>query len=188
MTKTKLFFGSLFFTAGLLSVLFFFNRPKRYERVEPELVRLANDVYLGAQLRPENIAPLRERGIKTIIDMRPNGEEKDQPSSFSMSRMARRNGMDFRYTPVPHETIPEEAVLALEAWLTTEAKPAVLYCRTGRRAARLFALVEASRDDGPDLNAILETVRAAKFTADDLKEDIAKRISQRKSQPAERKN
>jgi protein tyrosine phosphatase (PTP) superfamily phosphohydrolase (DUF442 family) len=63
--------------------------------------------------------------------------------------------------------------------LEKEPKPAALYCRTGRRAARLFALAEAARFNGPDADAIAQMVRNAGFAADDLAPEIANRISRR---------
>jgi uncharacterized protein (TIGR01244 family) len=116
--------------------------------------------------------------------MRPDGEAADQAPSAEIKNAAERDGLGFHYIPVPHESIPEADVQALSEVLSHDNMPAVLYCRTGRRAVRLFALVEASRVDGPGADAILGTVRAAGFSADDLREDIARRLANRTSAPA----
>lgn len=92
--------------------------------------------------------------------------------------------MRFLYIPVPHESIPESAVAALDHALSEDPRSAVLYCRTGRRAARLFALVQASRSDGPGADEIFKMVSAAGFSAEDLKDDINQRIAHRGGAPS----
>jgi uncharacterized protein (TIGR01244 family) len=145
----------------------------------PRLVPVSEHIAITAQLQPNDIPILGRSGINTIVDIRPDGEATGQPSSKGLAKIAEKNLIEFHYIPVPHETIPEEAVQKLRDVLADPAGRTVLYCRTGRRAVRLFALVEASRPGGPDSKAILDMVRKAGFSAIDLKDDIARRISQR---------
>ena len=184
MTKLKLFLLSLLLTTGALMTVIYIHRPKAPPSSAPELVYIANGLFLTSQLKPENMRALKDRGIKTIVDIRPDGEATDQASSSEIAFASKDNGLGFHYIPVPHESIPDGAVDALKDVLSREAMPAVLYCRTGRRAVRLFALVEASRVGGPSTDAIVEMVRAAGFSADDLRDDIAQRLSHRSSTQA----
>ncbi|EDY22192.1 protein of unknown function DUF442 [Chthoniobacter flavus Ellin428] len=178
--KRWLFIGSLLLTMTvMLTALYLARDGGPYGRV-PKLTRLGQeDVYFTSQLRPKQIAGLPRYHIKTVVDIRPDGEAPHQPSSSEMVEVAFAYDIIFRYIPVPHESIPPEAVEALDKALTPKAMPACLYCRTGRRAVRLYALVQASRANGPDAAAILEMVRDAGFSADDLKEEIAQRIARR---------
>jgi uncharacterized protein (TIGR01244 family) len=180
MSKWKLFLLlSLLSTVGVL-IFWYANRPK--ERRFPALVPVGDRVYITSQLSLAQAPRLRWRGIRTLVDIRPDGEAADQPSSKEIGDVATQAGLSFHYVPVPHENIPPGAVDGLEEALASpEALPAVLYCRTGRRAARLFALAEASRVDGPAQDAIMEMVRKAGFSADDLQEEISRRIAQRTS-------
>ncbi len=118
-------------------------------------------------------------GIRSVIDLRPDGEAPDQTPAAEMERGAKQWRMEFHYIPVPHETIPDAAVDALSAALGNEIQPTVLYCRSGRRAVRTFALSLASRPDGGALPEILEIVKAAGFSAEDLKDNIEERIARR---------
>jgi uncharacterized protein (TIGR01244 family) len=186
MSKFMLFVVSVVVTTGTLLAVIYANRPERAGARIPDLMPLNGDIFLTSQLAPEHMRPLRNKGIRSVIDIRPDGEAAGQPSSDELSAASIRRGMKFHYVPVPHETIPDEAVDALRNALTQAPRPTVLYCRTGRRAARTFALAEASRVDGPDTQAILEMVRSAGFTTDDLREKIAERISRRSSSPAAR--
>lgn len=181
MSKKRLFFLSVVVTAAVLVVKIYLNRPGRNR---PELVAISDGVFLTSQLQPAGIPYLRkDYQIKTVVDFRPDGEAADQPSSAQIASSTRRYSIDFHYIPVPHESIPDDAVAGLSEVLSPDALPAVLYCRTGRRAVRTFALARASQADGPGLEAIMEMVRAAGFAADDLKSNIAERIAHRSSPP-----
>ena len=63
--------------------------------------------------------------------------------------------------------------------LGTSQKPVLLYCRSGSRAARTWALAEAARPGGLDEQAILQAVEQAGLDASDLQADIARRIAAR---------
>jgi uncharacterized protein (TIGR01244 family) len=113
------------------------------------------------------------------VDIRPDGEDAGQPPSTEIEHAAKAGEVGFYYIPVPHETIPDAAVDALSEAMSTSRLPTVLYCRTGRRAVRLFALAEATRTDGPTADSINLMVKKAGFSADDLQDAIAKRINSR---------
>lgn len=138
-------------------------------------------VAVSGQVTPEEIPELRERGFTTIISLRPDGEGADQPPSAVMAAAARENGMRFAYVPVAPGGIPDSAVAALDKALADNPGQVLLYCRSGKRAARTWALVEASRTSGMDGRAILAAMRAGGQSADDLGGEIAQRISQRAS-------
>jgi uncharacterized protein (TIGR01244 family) len=176
MTKHKLFWISfLGGMVGMLALAFFERRPPR-----PILIPIASNVFLTSQLEPKTVRFLKTRGIMAIVDLRPDGEEIGQATSAQMESAAKANGMSFHYIPVPHESIPESAVNALQRVLSEEQnRDTVLYCRTGRRAVRTFALAEASRQDGLPEAEILKAVESARFPVDDLKLAIAERISHR---------
>ncbi len=177
MVKTKLFFGSFAATLSVVLILFFIGRPP-----SATLQRISDHVFVTAQLQTKHIRRLTDQGIMTLIDLRPDGEAKDQPSSTAMRNAAEPRGLKFFYIPVPHESIPDESVAVLREALSDKQRPALLYCRTGRRAVRTFALVEASRPDGPTSEAILKMVKQAGFSADDIANEITQRIKHRKEE------
>jgi uncharacterized protein (TIGR01244 family) len=143
------------------------------------LNRLVADIWVSEQLHLDAIANLRARGFRTLIDLRPDGEAPDQPPASEVESAALGNNMRFFYVPVPHGDIPEEAVTALAKALANSPKPVLLYCRSGRRAARTWSLVEAARPNGLDANAIQAAVKAAGQSVDDLNAVILQRISHR---------
>lgn len=145
----------------------------------PTVKSLIKDISVTEQLEPKAIEHLRNSGFATIIDLRPDGEARDQPSSAEIAVAVQARHMTFSYVPVPHGDISDEAVIALAGAIANSPKPILLYCRSGRRAARTWSLVEASRSGGMDSAAILAAVGAAGQSADDLRDAITTRISLR---------
>jgi uncharacterized protein (TIGR01244 family) len=144
-----------------------------------ETRQLVPGIWVTAQVVPDQLVALRHRGFVALIDLRPDGEVVNQPSSKDMAGAASRAGMAFHYTPVPHGEIPARAVADLAQALATDARPVLLYCHSGRRAARTWALAEASRAGGLGAAAIEAAVREAGQPIDDLTSQIVSRIAAR---------
>lgn len=144
---------------------------------------LTKDVAVTEQLRLDDLAGVQARGFNTVIDLRPDGEAADQPAADEVRRAASRTGLFFAYVPVPHGDIPAATVDALAHALKVTPRPVLLYCRTGRRAARTWALVEANRPGGMDAQAIERAVAAAGQSASDIDDKINAEIATR-PQPA----
>lgn len=177
MSKKKLFTLSTAFATCVTLVVLYIHRPG--PRPVPVLVSESASIYVSPQISLRDVGYIARYGIRTIVDMRPDGEAPDEPSHLQMEQIAKAQGFDFSYLPVPHESIPPATVHALREVLSSSQKPVVLYCRTGRRAVRTFALFEASRKDGPGTDAILAMVKDAGFSAEDLRPEIVSRIERR---------
>jgi uncharacterized protein (TIGR01244 family) len=179
MTKWKLFLAAFLLTTVGMTVWNYVEHRDALAR-RSQLKQIVPGVFITSQLKPNGVPLLRRRGIRSVIDIRPDGEEPNQPSSSEIESASKAAQIGFYYIPVPHENTPDTAVDALCSALSKTEMPTVLYCRTGRRAVRLFALAEASRINGLDVDAILHMVTKAGFSADDLQDAIATRISKRK--------
>lgn len=171
---------SIAFVAGMTVILMMaaYNkwqmRPLYYKAYQ-----LDRDIWVTKQVTSPAISKIRSDGFKSIIDLRPDGEADDQPSSDSVKQLAQQEDLHFSYVPVPHGDIPTNSVTALEQALTASPKPVLLYCRSGSRAARTWSLVEASRTNGFSAEAILKIVKAAGHNADDLAPQINQRVTAR---------
>lgn len=134
---------------------------------------LAARIDLAPQLPLASMAGMRGRGYTTVIDLRPDGEDAAAPPSTAMASVASDAGLKFHYVPVPHGDIPDAAVDQLRQALSeTQGEQVLLYCRSGRRAARTWALVESGRAGGLTVPQILEAVKAAGQDATDLRERL----------------
>lgn len=145
----------------------------------PGVVNLTPDIAVSEQLRVDEVAQLGRAGYDAIIDLRPDGEAPDQAPSAAIAAEARSVGIAFSYVPVAQGPIPDETVAALDKALASSSGRVLLYCRTGKRAARTWSLVEASRPGGRNAAQILAAVKGSGQSADDLAGEIARRIAAR---------
>ena len=140
--------------------------------------RLSSQVDVTTQLQPGSL-PVISRRYDAVVDLRPDGEAAGQPSSREMEAAAHEGGLDFAYVPVPHGEIPEQAVVRLRTVLDHQHGQVLLYCRSGKRATRTWALAEASRSGGLSAEAIIVAVKGAGQEADDLRSRIEAAVNAR---------
>ena len=182
MNKIKLFALSTAAATCVMLAVVYVQRPG--SRPAPVLVSQSGSVYVSPQISLRDISRYMLRyHIRTIVDMRPDGEAPDQPNHLQIEEFVKAQDIGFSYIPVPHESIPPATVDELNDVLASAQKPVVLFCRTGRRAVRTFALAEASRLGGPGSETILAMVKEAGFSAEDLRPEIVTRISARTAAP-----
>ena len=141
---------------------------------------LAAGVTVKDQIKLEALSAVRQAGVRMIIDLRPDGEERGQVSSIEVAAAAKVAGIGFAYIPTPVNEIPDAVVDQMSAALAASDRPVLLYCGSGWRAARVWALAEASRPGGADAATIMAAVRSARHEIDDLKPRIEARIANRK--------
>ena len=146
----------------------------------PDIWGITGNVGISQQITVGQVSLVREMGYQGVVALRPDGEAADQPTAADIGREAARLGMVFAYVPVPHGEIPPESVRALKDVLARYAdRRIVLYCRTGRRAARTWGLAEAESPNGLDAQRILRSIEQIGQNADDLAEAIEQRVAAR---------
>lgn len=178
LTPTKAFLCSLLIAMGsVLIAAAWFNavQAKAIAKIAPH--RLSDQVEVTSQLQVEDMEAVG-RGFRMVIDLRPDGEAADQPSSQEMENAAKAIGLKFAYVPVPHGDIPDDTVDRLQALLNTN-RNVLLYCRSGKRAARAWALAEAKRPGGLSAENIQAAVRSSGQDADDLNGRIESMVNGR---------
>lgn len=184
-TNRRVFIGAILI--GMLYILGGAAFDRRNEAIAAETLRaatslktLTHTISVSEQLKLDQLQAVRAGGFYTIIDLRPDGEAEGQPDAASVKAAATANNLQFYYVPVPHGDIPDSAVAALaKAIDESGGRPILLYCRSGRRAARTWSLVEASRWGGMNADEILAAVKASGQSADDLRSVIDVRIGKR---------
>ena len=179
-------FGAAFLCgiAGIVGLALFLKasaepRHTSAPRTPVALQTLADGLFVAPQIAAEDIDDLMGRGIKTVIDLRPDGEAEGQPDSELIGMLVRNRAMRFAYVPVPHGEVPDAVVDKLASVLAQNTGPVLLYCRSGRRAARTWALAEAARPDGLSPEAIEARVVAVGQPIDDLSNRLRIRAGRR---------
>ena len=88
----------------------------------------------------EAIGDLADRGYRSIISNRPDGEAPDQPTWTDLKAAALARGMEAVHIPVVASQIDEADIRAFHDALERLPKPIAAFCRTGTRSTLLWAL------------------------------------------------
>ena len=126
---------------------------------------LTADLSVTPQIEPSEIAELAARGFKSIIGNRPEGETPEQPAWSSLATQAEQHGLAALQVPVTVDQIGAADVERFAQALRDLPKPIAAFCRTGTRAAMLWALanpqgqtaderIRIAADQGFDLESL----------------------------------
>jgi uncharacterized protein (TIGR01244 family) len=105
-----------------------------------KLAVLTPNVTVLAQPSVDDITDLAKRGYRSIIGNRPDGESDDQPAWADLEAAASAEGMEAAHIPVVMGQITDQQVAKFRNALEAMPKPIAVFCRTGTRAALLWAL------------------------------------------------
>ncbi len=120
---------------------------------------------VGPQISAADMAEAA-RWFGAIINNRPDDEEPDQPSSAELEAEAKRLGLAYRHIPIIPGQLDEQGVQAFGEAVDQLGGPIFAFCRTGARAASLWALSQADQDD---TDRILTTAKQAGYDLTSLR-------------------
>lgn len=112
--------------------------------------KLAGDLSVCAFVTPEELPALAHE-FRTIINNRPDSEEPGQPTSAEIEAAARKLGLDYVHIPVIPGQIGDEQVEAFAKAMVERPGTKLAFCRTGFRAASLWALSQAGRQSPAEI-------------------------------------
>ena len=112
--------------------------------------RLSDQVLASPQITPADVAEAADRGVKLIVNNRPDGEEGGQPTGAEIEAAARAAGIAYRAIPVSGGGFAEPQVNAMIEALEGAGGPVLAYCRTGTRSTLLWSLAQAKLGRDPE--------------------------------------
>lgn len=126
---------------------------------------------VSGQLACGDVSVLAERGVRSIICNRPDGEGADQPNFAEIREAARQHGIEARYLPVVSGRVRDEDASTFSRLLDTLPGPTHAYCRSGMRSTTLWALARGDRN--ADLQRILARAKGAGYDMSSVVSRIA---------------
>ena len=109
---------------------------------------LDETISVAGQIRPEDVATAAARGVRTIINNRPDDEQAGQPSGAEIAAAADAAGLGYAHIPVDHAGFSHAQIEAMTAALALPG-PALAFCRSGTRSTYLWALARGAAGDPP---------------------------------------
>lgn len=140
---------------------------------------LAPGIYVAGWLAPDDMAKLKAEGVASVVDLLPDVEAAPGSTSDQVKARAAAVGLSFAFIPTEPGAVPAANVDALSRALAQGGRPVVLYCRSGNRAAHVWALSEASRAGGIEASAIARAAATAGYSVEDIAPEIARRAAAR---------
>jgi uncharacterized protein (TIGR01244 family) len=104
---------------------------------------IAADVCVAPQLTPEAMAEAARLGFKSVVNNRPDFEGgPEQPTSAAIAAAAQVAGLEYRFLPVSGGYQSPEEANQMAQLLQELPRPVLMFCRSGARSARLYALAQ----------------------------------------------
>jgi sulfide:quinone oxidoreductase len=125
------------------------------------------------QLSPGDVAEASRLGFRSIIVNRPDGEAVGQPPIAAMEQAAIAAGLGFAAVPIAPGQASEADVARFAQALAVLPGPVLGYCRTGTRAATLWALAQAGRAES---EALIAAGAAAGYDLSGLRPALERRL------------
>lgn len=115
------------------------------------IAELTETLFVSPQITVEDLPALQARGIRSIINNRPDHEQADQPAAEHLAAAAKAHGIEYRHIPVVGGQINDDQVRQFAQALEQMPLPLLAFCRSGTRSTSLWALSNAAHTDADDL-------------------------------------
>lgn len=136
-------------------------------------IELEKGIFVAGQLAEEDFARLAQKGFKSVVCNRPDGEDEDQLASNEAEKLAHQNGLEFRFSPVIGFEITKDHHIEQFALDLAELEgPILFYCRTGTRCSLLWGQNALPR---LGLERVLEIAGGAGFGLDRIGDILQER-------------
>ena len=113
--------------------------------------RLTDELSVGSQITPDEVAELKAMGFRSILSNRPDGEEPWQPDFADIAAAAEAEGMVARHLPAVSGAMTEELGAAFAQAVEELPQPVFAHCRSGTRTTMLWALGQAGKRSADEI-------------------------------------
>jgi sulfide:quinone oxidoreductase len=110
-----------------------------------KLQQLNEHIYISDQINITDILILKNLGIKSIINNRPDNEEVNQTRSKAIKASAEKYDIEYYYLPTAPGNYTSDLVDKFAKLLNSATSPTVAFCRTGNRSINLWAHTQAPK-------------------------------------------
>ncbi|MDO9384120.1 MAG: TIGR01244 family sulfur transferase [Hyphomicrobiaceae bacterium] len=142
-----------------------------------KIIQITPSFAVAGQLEPEDFAHAAALGFRTIINNRPDGEERGQLSAAEGRQAAEDNGLAYVHIPTTKHDIFTDAVVGPMAdVVAAQAGPILAHCKSGQRSAIAWAAAAAR---GQPVAEVLATLEDAGLDFGFLRDDLDKQADRR---------
>lgn len=123
------------------------------------IIKLSDSVAVSPQIQAADVAGIAAAGFKVLVNNRPDGEERGQPTTDDIAAAAAEAGLEYHYMPITGLDFPGPDFNRVRELFDDAQRPVLAFCRTGTRCTNLWV---ASRETGEQPGAV-EQARSLGF-------------------------
>ena len=112
---------------------------------------ITDTLSVSGQIMLDDLAVLKEQGVATIINNRPDGEQVDQPTSDALKSAATKMGLSYAYIPITPGQLESGDAERMAAIISASDGKVHAFCRSGNRSTHLWALGQRGQKDSDSL-------------------------------------
>lgn len=112
-----------------------------------KITQVDETVALGGQPSQEDLAEIKTRGFRSVINNRPPGEEPGQLDPEYERLEFEAMGLAYRHIPMTGATLTPAVVDRFREALADLPKPVFIHCRSGTRSAGLLMMDKAVNEE-----------------------------------------
>jgi uncharacterized protein (TIGR01244 family) len=130
--------------------------------------------YVSGQPTAAGLAALRERGVRTVINLR----QPSEPAGFDEPKTAETLGLAYVSIPVTSQTLDASKIEEFLAVLHESKKPALIHCASGDRASALWA-AHLGTSHGMDADEAIASAETTGLRKSELKAAVRAYLADR---------
>lgn len=126
-----------------------------------DIRRIAAYYAVSSQIAPADVGAAIAGGYRTIVSCRPDHEADDQPTSKELSEAVQAKQSAYRAIAIEAvESITHSQIQEFRGLMKSGPQPILGFCRTGTRAAMLWALAVV---DDLSVDGVIKAANAAGY-------------------------
>lgn len=127
--------------------------------------KIDDHVTTGPQPDEEDIQKLRDRGFKSVVNFRTEGEPEQPLSPGAEAEAVKAAGMEYLHVPVSMESLKPETVDRFRERFSQLPKPVFAHCQSGKRAGAM-AMMNVAHAKGMTGEQTLRKAKEMGFECD----------------------
>ncbi|MFQ5687766.1 MAG: beta-lactamase hydrolase domain-containing protein [Candidatus Scalindua sp.] len=129
-------------------------------------MQISESITIGAQPSEEELSQLMNRGFKSIVNLRVDGENEQSMSPDEEGKKVKALGMEYVHIPVPSNGMNTEQVDRFRQTLKQLPSPVLVHCQKGKRAGAL-SMMHIAIESGWSGEETLQKAHDMGFQCDD---------------------
>lgn len=136
--------------------------PYLEEQTMLERIQITEKLSAGAQPTEQHLRDLAAEGVRSVVNVREEGEDDQPLSPMREGDLVRALGMEYRHIPVSKENMTPELVDRFRTELTRIPGPVFVHCHKKTRAGAL-AMIHEAIESGMSGDEMLNQAKAIGF-------------------------